>query len=242
MKLGICLVIGLMFFSLASSAHAAFVTVRESGEVTWNVLASEVGIEMPKRSSLEVKDVSLGESSGESSISLVRDGERVNLAVFDGSREQSADVTGYSRELVELEEAGEPQKVKISLTPTGDFVIFQNGVKATTSYSIYINPKNRELILDAPSGKRYLAIMPYEAVAGVMKANIVNILNQNSEIALSEEAGGELLYQVGGERKLAIGKVFEFSVPVTAKVSATNGKIIDVEQPVWLVVLGFLFS
>jgi hypothetical protein len=204
------------------------------------VLASEIalGVERPD---IEVKNVSNQETSGKESVFLRRDGEKVELSLKQGDQERTMDVTGYVKELVEVQADVAPESVKIANSGS-DFLISQKGVSARTSYSIYIDPTNREISLETPSGKKYLNTLPYEAVLGVIKANVLSKLNSNNEVSINEQEGGELLYYVSGEKVLNLVNLVEYSVPVNASVSVSTGQVVKVDEPVWLKVLGFLFA
>jgi hypothetical protein len=232
-----------IFFSLfslsTSSVFASLVVVGRDGEVVANVLGSEIGVSV-ERPSYEVKDVtSFGSEEG--SVALERDGERVSLFLTNGGEEKYMDVTGYVKELVEIEKSTDPENISILNTQEG-FLISQRGVSARTEYSIFIDPSNRELSLETPSGKRYLGVLPYEAVLSVVKANIINTLNVDGEVVLREEVGGDLLYEVLGEKSIKVINLIDLSVPVDVSVSASTGQIVSVNQPVWFRVLDILFA
>jgi len=229
-----------LFFLVVHQAEAALVVVGRDGGVVVNVLSREIalGIERP---GIEVVNVSNREAGEEESVFLSRDGERVSLSVFEGNEERVMDVTDYPKELIEIEKRSKPERIRI-MNSENEFIISQKGIQARTGHSIFIDPVDNELSLETPSGRRYLAILPYEAVLGVVKANVLNRLNADGEIFLSEHVNGELLYTVNGERTFQVVNLFELSVPVEARVSASTGQVVGVEQPIWFKVFGFLFS
>jgi hypothetical protein len=233
-----------LFFVTASTTHAGFITINKDGSITWNVLSSEVsdGPSIPKREELAIKDV-IGTSEGTipAEVSLGKDNGKVELKVTDSSGGKKIDVTSIKGDLIEIEERPEVKTIKIGVLGEG-FSIDQGGVVAQTDFPIKIDPKTAELSLETPSGIRYLAVLPREALDYILRARIITKLGEDSKVALQEENGGQLSYVIDGVRTLNVFNLFNYDVPVRAQVSAVNGEIIGIEQPSWLKVLGFIFS
>ncbi len=230
------------FFGLATPAKATLLTVRESGEIVWKVLSSEdsLALNTPQRESLTVKEVAVGGNiDSEKTISLLRDGDKFKLTVNSPDGEKDLDVTDISGELIEIEER--PQVKKIQIGHQGDkFIIQQGDIMALTDFPIDINPTKAEISVLTQSGLRFLAVLPKDALDGVLKAKVLNKINTNGINLLEKDQ--ELTYDIDGFRTLNVFNLFNYDVPVKASVSAVNGEIIFVEQPQWLRVIGFIFS
>jgi len=232
-------------FLLAKPAQAALVVLDKEGAIVWNVLSmkAESGLEIPKRESLEVREIALQDlqPSAEAQVSLTRKDGRVFLNVSSQSGERLVDVTDYQDELIKIEERGEIQSISIA-NIEDKFAIGQKNVIALTEFSISIDAKTSELLALTPSGSRYIAVLPYEAVANVLKARIMSrLLSDSGEIELKEGSKGELHYFIQGEKEINLFDLISFPVEVKAAVSASTGQILEVEQPTWLRILGFLF-
>lgn len=233
----------ILFFS-HSPAHAALLTLTLEGQTVWNVLSfdSEFSPDVPNYQSLEVKNLAQASNpSPDATIYLQQAGDRVQLTVESSEGKREADVTDYHQNIIEIEQVSQPQTVNIS-TQDNDFFINQNGVSAQTAFPIQINAQRRELSIKTRSGLKYLSVLPYDAVENTLKANLINRLEGNGVILLAENERGELQYQISGLRVIEILNLFHYSIPVMASVSASTGQVLNVKQPIWFSVLGFLFA
>ena len=223
------------FVFLVPSAQAALVSVDKVGTITVKVLGKETTLAVPEPASLEVK--SAGDSASTTNlISLAKEGDKVNLKV-DG--EETLDVTNWTEDLVEIEERENAKKIIITLVE-GKFVITQEGVSATTAYPVSIDPEKNRFMVTTPSGEKYLAILPFEAMESVLRAKAVTKLSDNN-FEITEE-GKDLSYAVAGEKSLNLFNVYDLNLPIEAKVSASTGEILSTNEPVWLKLLSFFLS
>lgn len=236
-KLSFCLLLfSFLFFLSPKVAGASLVHIAQGGLVTVNVLGTEDSVlQIPKKESLQIKDIAASDVPGQASVSLSQIDGKTNLNVATSDGQKNMDVTNYKDNLIEIEERDKAQKVQISLID-GKFSIEQNGVIALTDFPININPKNAEISVTAPSGVRYLAILPYEAYQGLLKAKIITTLGEN-KLAISEGDRGELSYIIPGQKIINVFNVFSYPVDVKSTVSASTGEVLSVDEPVWLKVL-----
>jgi hypothetical protein len=235
------LVLLLAFFLTASSAQASLVTIGSEGKVILNVLSVEdsIELEIPRRDYLQVKNIVAGTPDPDAIISLARVDGKVKLNVLTKSGEKSLDVTNYKEEIVEIEERPELERLTIAIQ-NDKFTIEQKGITAVTDFAINIDPQTAGLTLETPSGFRYLSILPRQAVETLLRSKVINRIASGSRISLAEYSG-ELFYEVTGERVINLFNIFDYRVPVSARVSASTGEILTVEQPTWLRIFGFLF-
>ncbi len=234
----------LCLFIFPSEVEASLVTVNKDGEIVWNVLAYEkdISLQIPTRDSLKVDTLTPAPNpSPEATISLKKEGEKVELQVSSNEGDKKVDVTSFQENIVEIEERPEAQKVQIALV-NGDFLISQKGISARTTFPIFINAKKKELSVQTSSGLRYLTILPFEAVENVVKANLLSRLEPQGEITLSENTQGELAYEIAGKKIIKPLDLFEFSIPIKASISASNGQILNKEGPLWFKIFGFLIT
>jgi len=231
----------LLLFS-PSAVHASLVNVTSGGEVIVKVLSQEdsVELEIPRSDQLIVKDVVEVNSNPSAKLSLTREEGKVELSVTSDRGDKSLDVSGYSGEIIYIEER--PQVNKISIGLEGDeFTITEKGITALTTYEINVDPENATLTLATPSGGRFLAILPKQAVDSLLRAKTITVISQSNVINLLERDGG-LQYVVSGVKRLNLFNLLNFPIDVTAYVSASTGEIVEIEQPQWLPIVGYLLG
>lgn len=226
-KLAILLVIPL-FLLTAQTADASLVVVKNDGEVVVNVLAKEDGPGITEAPEQEV-DISnfflaLNKSDNKTYLSL---------ALPDESR--VLDITNYNDDVVELEGTSQPQKLTIAKRD-GGFAIKQNGLTVVTDYNIEVDTKEKDVLINTPTGKKYLLVFPQEAVFSLLRSNIVSKVDKETEMGMAENAG-ELAYTIQGKKAINLFGLFTFDVAVATKVSATNGKVLSVDSPGWMKVI-----
>lgn len=227
------------FFLFPENTSASIVTINPQGEAIVNVLSDQdVFLEIPKSESLKVNEVKGVDEKDGSTIALAREEDKVVLTVDGEDHEKSLDVTNLKEDLIEIEER--PSVEKISIKLAGDkFVLKQDNLIAFTDYQIKVNPEIAGITLGTPSGFRFLSIFPKSAVETVLRAKVMNKINNSIEI--NEGSDGVLSYIVSGERVINLFNLYEYSVPVEARVSASTAEVLSVDQPEWLRILGFLF-
>lgn len=221
-----------LFLQTTSAAVASLVVIDGQGEMIWKVLSLQDEITLGvKKNSLEVKEVA-GETDEDQRIAIRRQDGKIYL--------NELDVTTWPEALVEIEERGDTQKARIGVEGE-QFTIEQNGIKALTDYPITVDPRANELSLTTPSGGIFLSVLPLEAVESALRSRFLNRLPEK-KIYLQEEEVGTLAYIINGEKVLDVLGVVEYSIPVTAQISASTGEVLNVDGPEWFKIFGFLFS
>ena len=124
-------------------------------------------------------------------------------------------------------------------TNGNQFTIEENGIVANTSFPITIDPVKNELTVTTNSGSRLLSILPFEATVVLTRGKFIDNIKDN-QISLSEDSNGLLQYSINGVRNINIFNVAKVSGDVSSNVSASNGEIIKVNEPVWLRLLGVI--
>ena len=239
--LSLIAILSLVFISPAA-AYASLVTINTQGSIVLNILSVEdsIELEIPRRDYLEIKGITDETPDPNARISLLMEDGKVKLQVSTKSGDKSLDVTNYEGEIIEIEERSENERLVIGVSD-GKFTIEQRGVVAETDFAINIDPQTTGLTLKTPSGLRFLSILPREATEAVLRSKFINRIGFDQRIVLEEEEGKDLAYLIQGERVINLFNVFEYATPVGAKVSASTGEILSVEQPTWLKIIGFLF-
>ena len=215
-------------------ASASLVSVSDNGEIIINVLSVEDSIELDitKSSNLEVTGVVDGKPDPKAKIALLKDGEKIRLDVISPSGNRSLDVTEIESNVIEIEERPEVERLSIRVSG-GKFLIEQGGIVAETEMAINVNPESASITLETPSGYKFLSILPKEAVSTILRSKFINRINIDRRIRITEEEK-DLAYEIEGDRVIDIFKVVDYSIPVSAKVSASTGEVLFVNQPIWL--------
>ncbi|MEK7497764.1 MAG: hypothetical protein AAB656_02510 [Patescibacteria group bacterium] len=202
------------------SVYASFATVTKDGEVVWNVLAS---------SNIEVKNTAIATDT--SSLFLRSESGKFYL--------NDIDVTSLENQsLVDIEERPNIKKVVIGVK--GDnFTLSEGGIMAMTNFPIKVDAKERELSVKTSLGETFLQILPKEAVDVAVRSRFIT---KSTEALFISDYEDEVVYKVSGEKVFDLLGVVSYSVPVTAYVSVSNGRIVNIVGPEWFKVFGFLFA
>jgi len=232
-----------LFFNSPKTANASLLFVNNKKEVVWNVLSytDERELQIPKNDSLRVKKIASNIESGANSIiSIEKEGEGVNLSVDTNGVETSMDISGFESDIVEIEQRSQVQRAVVSLKDNL-FLIQQENVAAFTDFPLTIDPESAEISVRTKSGQRTIAIMPQMIYENLIRAKQLDRLNEN-KMMLTEGDLGELQYVINGERIFNILNVYDYAVPISASVSASTGEVLTIDQPLWVPILGILFS
>ncbi len=216
---------GSIFFMFPRNIKAAFMTVDQTGNIVWNVLGIEDSV-------FEVKKlVTTLNTLSNSEILIKRDGDKINI----GENQISGEVS----DLVEIEKRGQSREVKI-FNKDGFFEIKTNDISAKTLFPILVDSKNSKIGITTNSGNRYLTLLPIEIFDNLIKAKIIT--SNKDEMSLIEDDQGQLKYLVDANKNVNFFNVYSADIPVKVSVSAIDGQVLEIDQPVWLRVLGFLFE
>ena len=224
-----------------SRVSAKLLLIKSDGELVWSVLSSgtDVDLEIPKASYIEVKEVAKSKPAKDAKILLQKDGEKISMVVNADGYEKEIDITGWEDSIVEIEERPELQKVSINVVD-GRFAIKQKGVVAFTEYPISIDSKTAKLSVTTESGDRLVSILPFNAVESLVRTRIITRIAEGGIDLIEEER--ELTYKVNGEKLLNLFNIYEHPVQMNIAVSASTGEIVKIEAPVWYKAISFLFT
>lgn len=218
----------------------SLMVLRPDGKIVVNVLSAEAvaDLAIPQSDYLAVRNTVSGVVAANTKIFLTNENGALNLRVGDGAN--VLDVSGTDKQLVEIEERPQVKSFAISAQPDG-FVLEQGDLSVATQYDISIDPTDAKLALATPTGIKYVAILPREAVETTLRSKIISSVANKGAVSLVEE-GSDLVYKVAGEKVLNLFNLYDYPVPVTVLVSTSTAEVVSVDQPPWLAVLNYLFA
>lgn len=234
------LVVFFVFFTKSSMVFASYVTIDNKGALVFDkVLSSETD---GKDISIKKLQDSPASSLTDAKVLLNKDNGKLTLNVQSKLGNTTSDVTSFRDNIVEIEERGDVKKIQIGFS-NDKFSISQNGFTVYTSYPIEVDSKEAAVLVHSPSGVRNLSILPYDAITYVVRSNIISKTAPTvNSLQLSESDKGELFYAIDGVKGVNLFNVYKFDVPVKTTVSATNGHVLSVDEPIWYKVFGFVFG
>lgn len=238
MRVALFFLLALVVFVPVARADS-LVNVTNAGNVVVNVLSAQdiADLAIPQSEYLKVKSA-VSTAPATAKIALTRDGDKTLLTLENG---ESLDVSSFKSGLVEIEERSKQKHFDISTNSDG-FVLTQDGLSVTTNYDIAIDPASARVSLTTPSGAKYLAIFPREALDTTLRSKVITKVSSEGSMALSDRADQGLVYKINGEKVLNFFNLYKHPVSVSADVSATTAQIVSVDQPPWLYVLSYLFG
>lgn len=242
MKRTAFLITFISFLVFPSIVSASVVKITKEGEVVSQILGAhdEISLSIPQNDDLSIVNIAGGSADPKASVFIAKADFGTNVNISNGRKNESYQIEG-DKDLVEIEERAEKERVLIS-SQGRSFLIRQKGFTAETSYEIQVDPTSAHVSLQAPSGLRYLAVLPREALDTLLKAKIINKFNALTSAKISENTENDLVYEIAGAKALTFFNIYTHSVPVTTTISATTGEIVDIDQPFWLPLVGTLFS
>lgn len=229
---------GLLLLSVSPAHASAFITITKSGKVRQNVLGEATSTQ---NQTTVQSAVNSAKDLADATLSIIKEGEKSLLTIQTEAGTKQENVTKLTQDIVEVEQNQSPKSIKIGKVDDS-FGISQSGITALTSYPIHINTSTKTISVSTNSGDRIVSVMPDEAVETLVRANIINTISKDGQMVLGENENGELTYSIPAERRVNLFNIHTVSVEVSTVVSATNGKVLKVDQPQWLKFFGFLFS
>lgn len=214
----------LPFFAPVSvSAKNPFVLIDKEGFVFATVLSeqtSTVSDSINEAKSRLVKEVERVLISSSSEISKITLKDKDSQSVVEVSR---GDV------LAKIEHENPTESVQVVKTPQG-IAIEQGSVLAHTTYEVEVDSDTKSLMLNTPTGVRYLNLLPADSLALLTKSKIISDANR---VDIVEDESGRLLYAISGVKRFDVVKNIPLAADVLVFVSATEGGVEEVKMPFW---------
>ena len=233
-------ILALFLFILApKGVNAAIAVVDKEGDVVVNVLSEQDSVDA-SGSTLEVVGGTPEVKYTNANIALTKDRDRLSLSILSSSGGKDFDITDYKDSVLEIEERPAVEKISISVAD-GGFLISQGDIHAQTDYQIQIDPKKGKLALETPTGYKFLSVLPKQVASLLLRSKLASKIVPENATYLLEDGKGNLYYDVTAEKVIPVFNVYNYEFSVRAKVSATTGEIISVDEPTWYRFFNFLF-
>ena len=236
----ILLAIAILALSLRD-VHASLVTVNKTGEAVLNVLSEEDSSGPGDQvGTIEVVGGAPEVKYSNAKIALTKDRGKLSLSILSSSGGKDFDITNYKDSVLEIEERPAVEKITISVN-NGTFLITQGNINAETDYQIQVDPKKGNLALETPSGYKFLTILPKQAASVLLRAKLATTITPDERAYIFEDEKGNLYYDLTAKKIIPILNIYNYEFGVRAKVSATSGEIISIDEPAWYRFFNFLF-
>jgi len=151
-------------------------------------------------------------------LSLEDDSQRLTLGDY------TMDVSAVTSDLVTIEDTDIDRVMTVKNQGTG-YRISQGGLNVGVAYPVIIDVATHKLTV----GSQVVGVSPMDVAKTILRAKYAtNILG--GEII---EEGGVLYYQINGEKHFSWGNVWKYNLPVSVKLSATDGEVVEFKAPYW---------
>jgi len=230
----------IFFFAFSSPVKAEIVTLKKDGVIILNVLSSQDSLGIPRKDSLEIKEVVNEPSEQKEMVLLAKEGDEYKLNVYSDDGNKELDVTNISGDIIEIEERPSVKNLKIGVSENS-FYLQEGGIVAKTNFPISVDSKNAEISIKTESGEHFIAITPADAYQYSLRSKDLSKLT-NEDIQILEKNVGEIVYEIPGEKTLNLFGLVNYDIPVKVSVSTLTGEITNVETETWMKVLVFFFG
>lgn len=148
-------------------------------------------------------------------------------------------VTKTVDQVVEQGANGQPV-VSIKSDQNNSVTVQQGPTQVSTSLPIQINSTSHVISIVTPDGNSTkVSVLPTEAVKGATQNGLISN-STGTQTTITQESGGQVVYNVSGDKTGKLLGIFPVNSPVTVQLSAQTGKVIKVTQSPLLNLFGFL--
>lgn len=136
----------------------------------------------------------------------------------------------------EVKEGTESSTIMIS-SQAGVFRFREAEFGAQSHFPLSVNKTTSELTVATPAGVKVVAVLPDQAVKNMLASGAISQVLQNTQtgqnqIQLVMDSNGSLIYEIGGIKYEKLLGLFNVSIDKTGQVSAENGGIVGISQPI----------
>lgn len=167
----------------------------------------------------------------------IRDGK----TVIKAETEDGQEVKGT--ELFKIVDRLDRSDIKVS-TESGKLTVTRNNIGAVSRVPIAVDLNNNELVVNTPAGTRVVTVLPDQAVQNMLAANVISRLGPSvvakqvqteevtsiADVITLGERNGVPIYEVQGIKDQRLLGFIPVEIPVTAVVSAEDGKLLEEQK------------
>ena len=232
---GFLIVYCFLFIVYSTNAHASYVTVSPEGKLVVKVLADQTE---KGGSSLAVTKLAENTVTNKMpAVTLTKNNDSVQMVVTNSDGTKELTVPEKTDTLVEIEERPETQKISIGLQ-NDQFFVRQKNYVALTHFPLTVDAQSAHLVAKGESGDTLLTILPMEAAESTLRSGILTKVTDNTMELIDEDHG--LQYKITGEKVFSFLHIYDYTVPVEAYVSVTDGSILRIDSSTWYRFMNFL--
>jgi hypothetical protein len=222
------------FFVFSVPIQASYVTISPDGVVVMKVLSDQ---DEKSGSTLKVTKLAENPVGLTPEVTLKREKDTVQMLVTNTDGTKELHVPGKTDTLLEIEERPETQKITIGIQAEQFFLREKNYI-ALTSLPLTIDAQSAHLVATSENGETLLSILPMEAAEATLRSGIVSSITDNTMEILEEN--NTLQYKISGKKVFSLLRIYDYTVPVDAYVSVTDGSITKIDSSTWYRFVNFL--
>lgn len=184
---------------------------------------------------------------GKSRIDVYSGGVKVRYEIRDGrviikaETEEGEDVE--EQELLKIVDRIDKAGIKVA-TEGGKLLLQRNSVAALTNFPLQIDLNTNQLIASTSAGPRVLTVLPDQAIANMLAANIIatdsSSLTSVADVVRLAEQNGAPVYQINGIRNQKLLGFIPVTTRVSVTVSAETGELVTQEQSLFASIIDLL--
>lgn len=214
-------------FIVPSPLSASYVTINPNGNITVNVLSDQ---DENTGNHLQVTKLAENIVGATPQVKLTKEDGSVQMLVTNKDGTKELHVPKKTDTLIEIEERPETQKLAIGLIGN-QFFLKQKEYTALTNYPLTVDSQSAHLVANKDSGDTLLTVLPLEAVESILRSGIVSKITNNSMEIIEEDH--TLQYKITGEKVFSLLNIYNYTVPVDAYVSVSDGSIVKIDSSTW---------
>lgn len=132
--------------------------------------------------------------------------------------------------------------ITIKSDQANQLTIQQGSTQVSTSLPLQIDTLTHTLGVPSQNQQAAINVLPSEALQGIIDKGLLDTQNINqAKINLTQDTNG-VNYTVEGQKKGKLFGIFDVQSTVQVKLSAQNGKIVNVAQPILFSIFGGLIK
>lgn len=228
------IIFGLLFFFSVEVIKASYVSISSNGSLIEKVLADE-----DEAGTFSVTKIAENTVHSTPGVKLKKTNDSVQMVVTNADGTKELTVPEKTDTLIEIEERPKVQKIAIGVE-NDQFYVKQKEYIARTNFPLTVDAQSARLVATGESGDMLLSILPTEAAESALRSGIVSNITDNTMQLIENDR--QLRYKISGEKIFSILHIYDYTVPVDAYISVTDGTIEQIDSSTWYRFMNFLLG